>query len=231
MQRFLCRTVIALSVVCAACGTGEDSTPAPDDTPPVTSDPAPATGAQQPSDVGDAPPAARPRTRTDTIMVEGTAQTETSQLVTAPGGFARPFSTYVPQGIESAVNAPSTARFTAAFAGNRNPDAFMEVFVYPSGAMRPAAEDILADVMSRRNVAEHETSATGRPSWALDATAFNYVGSDSTAFTGSVTVGQQGATYLHIVRHYPAEYGDGLPPRLQTILEQWRWEDTGEMLR
>lgn len=230
MHRLLCRTVIALSLVCAACGPREDAQPAPDGTePPVTSDPAPPVDAQQPGD--DAPPAARPRTRMDTIMVEGMAQTETSQLVETQGGFARPFSTYVPEGIESSLNAPSTARFTAAFAGNRNPDAFMEVFVHPSGAMRPAAEDILADLMSRRNVAEHETSATGRPSWALDAIAFTYSGSDGTPFTGSVTVGQQGTTYLHIVRHYPAEYGDGLPPRLQSILEEWRWEDTGEMLR
>jgi hypothetical protein len=232
VQQILCRTAVAVSLLCVACGAREDAAPGEDGTQPPTADAAPPATPQEPPQVDDpAPPAARPQTRTDTIMVEGTAETSTSRLVTASGGFARPFSTYVPEGIEAAVNAPSTARFTAAFAGNLNSDAYMEVFVYPSGATRPRDEEILSRLMSARNAAEHETSGIDRPSWAMEATAFRYVGADGTNFTGSVMVGQHGGTWVHIVRHYPVEYGDGLPPRLNAILGHWRWEDTGEMLR
>jgi hypothetical protein len=32
---------------------------------------------------------------------------------------------------------------------------------------------------------------------------------------------------VRLVSHYPAEYGDGMGPRIARILSHWRWEDTG----
>ncbi|MGH7463844.1 MAG: hypothetical protein ACREK1_01635, partial [Longimicrobiales bacterium] len=192
----------------------------------VTPRPAPPPVTQQPPEA----PAPRPETRLDTVMVEGTAEVEESRLVTAPAGFAVPFSTYVPVGLQSDIQAPSTVRFTAAFAGNVNRNAYMEVFVYPDGAARPHGAAILDRLMSERAAAEHENVPAERPSWAREATGFRYIGSDGINFTGSITVGQHGDSYFHVIRHYPVEYGDGLPPRLHTILRHWRWEDDGRML-
>jgi len=53
---------------------------------------------------------------------------------------------------------------------------------------------------------------------------------DGVNVTGRVSIGRHGDNWFHVVRHYPVEYGDGLGPRLHTILRLWRWDDTGEML-
>lgn len=222
MRTFL-MTALLLS---AACGTTENGAapPAPDVTPPGD-DRAPA-----PAPPADARPPARSATRQDTVMVEGMPVIETLQLVTAPAGFAVPFSTYVPPGMRSEFDEAGSVRFVAAFGGTVNPHAYMLVHVHPSAADRPAAADILDELMRSSAAEEHEVVPAERPAWALETTAFRYIAADRTNFTGSVTVAQHGDTYFHVVRNYPVEYGDGLPPRLHTILRHWRWEDTGEML-
>src|SRR5690606_24836892 len=116
----------ALSVLLmtAACGAREDNGVPPrdegDPAPPETPAPAPPADTAQQPDLGD-----RPETREDTVMIEGMPELETSTLVRAPAGFNAPFSTYVPEGLNASFNAPSTARFTAAFGGTVNENAYM----------------------------------------------------------------------------------------------------------
>jgi hypothetical protein len=219
------RATLALLLLSVACGAREDAGPGANggEPPPTDAAPAPTADSRQPA-------ASRPETREDTVLIEGMPEVEVSRLVNAPAGFVVPFTTYVPTGLEPDITAPSTARFTAAFADNVNPNAYMEVFVHPPGTARPAVADILNHLMTARHAAEHETVSAERPSWALESSGFRYIGADGTNFTGNVIVAQHGDVYFHVVRHYPVEYGDGLPPRLHTILRLWQWQDTGTML-
>ena len=163
-------------------------------------------------------------------MIEGMPEVETSTLVTAPAGFAPPFSTYVPEGLQTQFAPPAEVRFIAAFGGQVNSSAFMVVHVQEPGATRVPAATILEGLMQRRSPAEHEAIAIDQPSWAADAIGFRSLGENGTDYTGSIVVAEHDGRYVQIIRHYPAEYGDGLPPRLHTILSEWRWEDTGDML-
>jgi hypothetical protein len=177
-----------------------------------------------------APPSQRPATRADTVMIEGMAQVDTSRLYTTPAGFALPFSTYVPEGLQVQTAARAAVRFIAAFAGTVNENAFMVLHIQDPGAAQRDAESILRDLMQTRSAAQHERVSMDRPSWAVAAVGFRSVGADGTRFTGSIAVGEHGDRYFHVIRHYPVEYGDGLPPRLHSILRHWRWEDTGAPL-
>lgn len=168
--------------------------------------------------------------REDTVIIEGMPELESSQLVNAPAGFALPFSTYVPEGLQTQFAPPSEVRFIAAFAGQVNSTAFMAVHIQDAGAAGIAAATILEDLMRARSAAEHEAVAIDQPTWAVDATGFRSVGRNGTDYTGSIIVAEHAGRYVHIIRHFPVEYGDGLPPRLHGILSEWRWEDTGTML-
>lgn len=220
-------TLILLLIT--ACGAREDNSVPPrdggDPAPPGTPAPAPHADTAQQPELED-----RPATREDTVMIEGMPEVETASLVRAPIGFNAPFSTYVPDGLNATFKAPSSARFTAAFGGTVNENAYMEVYVHHAGAARPVTTELIADLLRSRSASQHETFATETPSWADAATGFRYIGADGVNFTGLVSVGRHGDTYFHVVRHYPVEYGDGLPPRLHTILRLWRWDDTGDML-
>ncbi|HEX6309547.1 MAG TPA: hypothetical protein VFZ69_15220 [Longimicrobiales bacterium] len=221
MRTFLLTTLL----LAAACGTTENGAAPPpgDATPPADRTPAPAPPT-------DAVLPERPATRVDTVMVEGTPTVETLTLVTAPADFTVPFTTYVPPGMRTAFDGPGSVRFVAAFGGTVNPHAYMLVQVHPSGSARPDAATILSALMQSSAAEEHEVVAAEQPAWALETTAFRYIAADRTNFTGSITIARHGDTYFHVIRSYPVEYGDGLPPRLHTILRHWRWEDTGGML-
>lgn len=226
MHHFPNRTTAALALTLAACGGHEAPPVADTDT----------LGADRPDGAapGDNPeftvPQQRAATREDTILIEGMPEVETSTLVTAPAGFAAPFSTYVPEGLQTRFEPPSTARFTAAFGGQVNNSAFMAVTVQDAGAANVSAAAILEEFMQTRGAAEHEAVAIDQPSWAVDAIGFRSLGKNGTDYSGSIIVAEHGDQVVHIFRHYPVEYGDGLGPRLHMILSDWRWEDTGAML-
>jgi hypothetical protein len=68
------------------------------------------------------------------------------------------------------------------------------------------------------------------PGWGQEAYTFSYAGDGNVPITGRLVLGRHADRYFHVLTHYPAEYGDGLGPRFQSILEHWRWEDTGRPL-
>lgn len=226
MHHFPNRTAVALALTLAACG--DRDAPPIADTDTIGADRA--DGAAPGDTPGSAVAQQRAATREDTIMIEGMPEVESSTLVTAPASFAAPFSTYVPEGLRTRFEPPSTARFTAAFGGQMNNSAFMAVNVHDASVANVSAAAVLEEFMQTRGAAEHEAVAIDQPSWAVDAIGFRSLGENGTDYTGSIIVAEHGDQVVHIIRHYPVEYGDGLPPRLHTILSDWRWEHTGAML-
>lgn len=222
------RIAVALTLCLTGCGARDAAPVADSDTTAVPARPAAPDVSGDVRQQTPAPP--RAAMRQDTVIIEGMPELETSKLVNSPAGFALPFSTYVPEGLRTQFASPSAARFIAAFAGQVNSDAFMAVHVQDAGAGAIPAANLLEDLMRIRSVAEHEAVVLDQPTWAVDAIGFRSVGEDGTDYAGSIIVAEHAGRHVHIIQHYPAEYGDGLPPRLHAILSEWRWEDTGTML-
>ncbi|HEX7089997.1 MAG TPA: hypothetical protein VF192_07660 [Longimicrobiales bacterium] len=194
---------------------------------PPSSSPA---AAAQPSETGDTAgaAAARPETRMDTLLLEGTAEPVELGLVRAPAGFPMPFSTYttgdfVVEAAESEADGDPAARFVAAFGGVRNDDALLEVAAYPPGvteaeaiARAERAVGAGADV-----VAPGETSLR----WATREWRLSRRAPGGGWILGFAGLGRHGGRWFHVLARYPGEYADGFGPRAAMILDHWRWAD------
>jgi hypothetical protein len=67
--------------------------------------------------------------------------------------------------------------------------------------------------------------------WSTGAWDFSYrEGTDPVQFMGTMAIARHGNRYLHLLAHYPADYGDGVGPRFHRLLQEWRWEDDGSRL-
>jgi hypothetical protein len=201
-----------------------------------------------PRDLEQAPPVPadslpeRPGSIQDTLMLEGMPEVTRSTLVRAPLGFDLPFSTYLPSGINVQFQTAAEGagvRFAAAFTGRVDARAYMHVRIYPEGTSRARARDAVGGFLRSRTAGDDPVDAGDverawrpiePPDWALEAYTFDYPGEQGIRYVGRAMIARHGVRFLHVITHYPAEYGDGLGPRFQRILEHWRWEDTGEPL-
>jgi hypothetical protein len=215
----------AVLLVCIACaGTDSDVDGSAQDANMARDTAAVVTAPQDTAPAGSARP--RPETIRDTVMIEGIAEVETASLVSTPANFPLPFSTYLPEGMRAEfADDGSRVRFIAAFGGTVNPDAYVQVSP-AMGDARAAADSI---IRSARGSAA-EVSHADAPSWAEGAARFMYRNTAGDLVSGRVTSARHSGRVFHVVHHYPAEYADGMGPRIDRILRHWRWEDTGAML-
>jgi hypothetical protein len=185
--------------------------------------------------------AQRPDVVQDTILVEGLPQTLTARLLLAEE-LDPPFSTYVPDGLNAVVEAhgdSGSVRFSAAFAGREEPNAYMHVRLYPSDTDLLAAREVVAGFLRSRRPQDDPMGGLDidepqepeqPPDWGLEAHRFDYAGDGNVAYVGRIVLAQYRDRFFHVLTHYPAEYGDGMGPRLDYVLRHWRWEDTGQPL-
>ena len=176
----------------------------------------------------------RPEVLTDSIRIEGMAQAERLTLVRSPAGLEPPFTTYLPSGmkVEFAVNdtAPSV-RFVAAFAGQVNADAFLQVRFYAPGSAELVARNAVEVYLRGRDPRDESVVRSGGWPWTIDAWDFQYgAGPRQSGYMGTIGIARHANRFFHVLAHYPADYGDGLGPRIQRILQEWRWEDDGSPL-
>lgn len=228
--------VIALTVVSAAVGCAEST---PDEGEGAGRAPA-ATPA--PPDRGPTP---RPAARTDTIELEGMPEPIHLTLFRAPDEFPLPFTTYVPDDMEPVVpgdearavgvGGGGSVRFVAAFGGQRNPDAFVHLLVFPRGTDRNEAVALARGYtasrgvpVSRGAVPLSSEEAERRMPWAFESFAFRYQ-SEGQWFLGAVGVGEHDGRLFQIVRHFPGDYADGFGPRAGLVMESWHWADGGRL--
>lgn len=177
----------------------------------------------------------------DTIQLEGMPEPITARLLVA-GELDPPFSTYVPQGISPVLEAAGdsgSVRFSAAFAGREDPNAYMHVRLYPRGTDLLAAREVVAGFLRSRRPQDDPVGGSDveepqqqeeAPAWGLEAHRFDYAGDGNVPYVGRIVLARYRERFFHVLMHYPAEYGDGLGPRLDYILRHWRWEDTGQPL-
>ena len=177
---------------------------------------------------------ARPRALADSVLVEGMWQPEQLTLVRAPAGFEPPFTTYLPSGLEVSFNvndSTPSVRFVAAFAGRVNPAAYLQVRLYPPGSAELVVRSAVDTYLRGLNPREDRVHPTETWPWGLAAWSFQAGGPPAdSVMLGRVGIARHGNRFLHVIAHYPAEYADGIGPRFQRILREWRWEDDGARL-
>lgn len=211
---------VALMLVCARCGTTEQKveTASPtDSTGPATAKPGAA--------IDEGVTANLPATKTDTIRIEGSAEPVQLQLFRTPATFALPFYTYHPsdmvgQLIDTGLG--STARFTANFGGTLTDDAIVEIYVYPEGLTTQEASvemQSVAQDYSRVSRVEH------RYPWSIEELTFR-----GQELVGRYMLGEHDGRFFRIHIAYPPEFGDGFPPRVAVILNEWHWSDDRALL-
>lgn len=175
----------------------------------------------------------RPREVQDTILIEGMREPTRARLLEAPPDFPVRFSTYVPDGIGSEFEGrgdSASVRFYASFGGAVDRNAYMHVRLYRAAMSRTAASTAATDFVRSRAPWRDEATTVQPPPWGVEAYTFGYQGDGNRPYTGRMVLGHHRDRYFHVLTHYPAEYGDGLGPRFDRILQHWRWEDTGRPL-
>jgi hypothetical protein len=177
---------------------------------------------------GDIPaPSTRAEVLNDTILIEGMPEATTSRLLQSPPNSPLPFSTYVPEGLQAGFEGADDSlavRFAAAFAGSADPNAYMHVRFYGPHVNVAEARELLGGFLATRVPEADPLDTTPSPQ------AY-YQGDGNRIYVGHLVIATRRDRVFHVLTHYPAEYGDGLAPRFDRILEHWRWDDTGTPLR
>lgn len=143
---------------------------------------------------------ARPAEKTDSIQMEGTWQRFTAKLVAANSSLQ--FSTYAPHDMifdQASSGEGEGFRFYTNFAGKRNDNAFVMLFLLPPGATREQAQQIANAFLASRSADKLQISR---------------------AYSGT----HQGR-FFYWAETYPREFSEGIGPRSAYIRRQWVWQD------
>jgi hypothetical protein len=229
--------IVALALLAgAACDrdrADEAAEPAPTGSAPLTDLTLPL---QPDSGLPPLPPESIPPragTLRDTLLIEGMGEPVTMTLLRPPAGFGIPFTTYLPPGLRADFELhgdTSAVRFSAAFGGHLDENAYMHVRMYAPGSTDKVVRDLATAFIRSRAPWRDEAQPAPPAAWADEAYTYQYSGDGAVPYTGRLVIARHRGRYFHVLTHYPAEYGDGLGPRFASVLGHWRWEDTGRPL-
>lgn len=175
-------------------------------------------------------PPSRPSEKQDSIPMEGMFNRITAKLV-QPDAEPR-FSTYLPEGMLYEPNSSDEGDghfFFTNFAGKRNNNAYMLVFIYPVGTTEAGARRTVESFVSSRKAVERARAGGPRYKEALLERDFTFE-QNGVRMLGSIALGKHGNRYFHLAHQYPAEYSEGFGPRAWYIRHQWVWLDDGQGL-
>ncbi|HEX7118026.1 MAG TPA: hypothetical protein VF212_04525 [Longimicrobiales bacterium] len=220
-----CTLALTLSLLGAGCADrGTDAVAAGD------------TAAADTATTGTPPAAAlppRPDTIHSTILLEGMADSMTYWLYRSPPAFPVPFTTYVPADMAAepvASGEGDAFRFVAEFGGVRNEQAFLAVAFPPAGVDEAGARELARAFAAQHEIRARRPDVPRRYAWSLEEWDFSRGLPDGRTAIGTVALGRHGDRYFYVATHFPEAYADGFGPRVERILDEWRWEDTGEGL-
>lgn len=201
--------------------------------PPYSEQTAPSTLPPSAGVPGPALDVERPASKRGVLMLEGTADTVEFRLVEAPPEFELGFSTYVPADMNvefDSADGGHSVEFIANFGGRVTPRAYAQVFFYPRSTALPLARTTVDNFITGLNPEVDRSVAETPEPWAYEQTSFSYPHEQQT-FVGRIALAQRGAVVFHMLAHYPAEYADGMGPRIAAVLHEWRWADGTPLTR
>ena len=213
MRQSLSKVGLILLALLAACNAEPDR-----QSEPSTTQDAPGSATGDPAVVHHPEPPARPAEHLDSVQVEGTWERFTAKLVQPAA--EPPFSAYVPPDMifEQASSGEGDGYyFFTNFAGKRNDNAFVLVFVYPAGTSEPEAQRRVQAFMASRKAKSSEGSR------------FTFE-QNGVMYAGGIELKQQDGRFYHVADQYPREYGDGFGPRAAFIKRNWVWLKSGDSL-
>lgn len=188
-------------------------------------------GVSQPGENGgDGAPAGQfdlgdlPAEKDGTIKIEGMDESIKLKLFDHPK-----YVTYHPEEMvaEPADSGEGDAvSFIANFGGQRNENAFVHFFLYPEGTSEEDALFAASGLAEQLGSGVEEVAKEDRYyDWSLS----QYAGIvDDISIT--ISVGKHGDQLYQLLTHYPVEYGDGMGPRVNLILDELIWKDDGKGL-
>lgn len=230
--------VVLLAAACAPPPEEEDVVEIvePDDTippPPYSEQTAPTTLAPSAGVPGEPVELDRPATKRGVLMLEGTPDTVEFRLVESPQGFEPGFSTYAPADMVVSFDSAGggqSVRFTANFGGTLTPRAYAQVFFYPRSTALSLARTTVDNFISGLDPEVDRSVSEAPEPWAFEQTSFSYPHEQQT-YIGRIALAQRGDIVFHLLAHYPAEYADGMGPRIAAVLHEWRWADGTPLMR
>jgi hypothetical protein len=211
--------VIILACMIAACNGAEkqrevEHQQGPSDTPTVQNSPHTGTPAVSVPDSSAQPSNQMPLEKKDSVRIEGSMEPITLKLIRPEGAEPR-FMTYMPKDFAfDPINSGEGTGyyFFTNFAGRRNDEAYLLLYVFPSGTTRQqATARVKAFVASR--------STTAKPA-EYGAFAFTRNG---VRYASGIDLRQQGDRFYYVARQYPVEMADGFGPRAAKITDNWKW--------
>jgi hypothetical protein len=147
----------------------------------------------------------------ETIVIEGMEQRIRVLPYHAPVEFPKNFSTVVPEDmvVDYASSGEGDAvRFEAAFGGVRRPDALLSFTLLPEGTTLDDARILVGDLARQAGGAR----ATNLP-WAVEEWRVQPA--------GFIALAEHNERWFYFLAQYPAEFGDGMVPRIDLILRRW----------
>lgn len=163
----------------------------------------------------------RPEAGEKVIFIEGMPEAITVRLLKSPEGYPLDFSTYFPgdMKIDTLVSDKGQEiRFTAAFGGQVNEEAFFSIFAFPLDMAAEKAAD-LTEGAARSEGGVSVSADDHRHTW----TKSEYRLEDDRQ--GFLLAGIHNENWFYILSAWPSVFGDGMGPRTQLILREWQWED------
>jgi hypothetical protein len=177
----------------------------------------------------------RPKVKKEMISIAGKEQEftltlfDSSELV----GFPLPFTTYVPQDVvtDTASSGEGDAvRFIANFDGKRNEDAIVNVFFYPEGTAEAEARRVFK-FFGRESSRLRERSSGTPMHYGWSLMEYDFVPSKDDGLVGTIALGQREGRFFTVMLRCPEGQEEEFAPRGRRILEEFRWQDTGQGLK
>jgi hypothetical protein len=190
-------TIVAFTLIACNSRPAQDAGQAQSD---IDTQVSPGGAAGDPAVVHHPESPARPREKPDSMQMEGTYERFTATLIEP--NTSLPFSTYSPKDMifeQASSGAGEGFQFYTSFAGKRNNDAFVMLFLLPPGATRAQAQTFADAFVASRT---QEKSQIAR-----------------------AQLGAHQDRFFYWAETYPREYSEGIGPRSAYIRRQWVWSD------
>jgi len=181
-------------------------------------------------DAAEDPGAPAPEAKTGTIAVAGGTAELAFERFDAPPSFPLQFATYVPEDmIVETLKAGKAdgVRVISNIGGRRKESAYLWAMFHPPGTAEARAREAYAGLVAKRGNPAEVPERARRFAWALAEHEFQYEPTGGEIRVGRLALGRRGDRFFHLIIEYPADLAGEFVPRVNRILEDWRWKDGG----
>src|SRR5690606_12664074 len=97
----------------------------------------------------------------------------------------------------------------------------------PPGTNEATARQAAREAASARGAAEELPGGARRFPWSIAEYEFRYQPGTGRTHAGRIVLGHRGERFFHVVVEYPEDLAGEFVPRVNRILDDWRWKSGG----